>query len=155
MTKATGALSARRHTRPRSLRTLSYRGGALRLNDNDEAPVARLIPRILLNTQVSARHLFGERLVRLAIHTYPLTSDEVTAWQTPLCRGNRELPLGWFFRTVIGGLVAEIGVVELRIMSAGRHQLIVASLFNDLTLAHHDDPVGMADCDQAVGDHDR
>jgi hypothetical protein len=52
---------------------------------------------------------------------------------------------------VLQGLVPEIGVVQLSVVTALGHQLVVRALFNDAAMIHDDDAVGVLDGGQAVG----
>ena len=56
---------------------------------------------------------------------------------------------------VFDGLVAKIRVVQLGVMPALFHQGGVRSLGDDLAVIKDDDPVGMLDRPQPVGDDDR
>jgi len=47
--------------------------------------------------------------------------------------------------------VPEIGVVQLSVMAALGHQVVVRALFDDLAVIHDNDPVGVLDGGQAVG----
>ena len=43
--------------------------------------------------------------------------------------------------------------MELRVNSAARQQFFMAALIDHAPFVHHDDPVGIADGGQAVGNH--
>jgi len=51
-------------------------------------------------------------------------------------------------------LVPEIGVVQFGVVAALGHQVIVGAFFDDPTVIHDDDAVGILDGGQAVGDDD-
>ena len=55
---------------------------------------------------------------------------------------------------IVGRLVAEVGVVEVGVVTALVHQDVVAALFDDAPMAQDDDAVGVADGREAVGDED-
>jgi hypothetical protein len=48
----------------------------------------------------------------------------------------------------------EIGVVQFGVVAALGHQFVVLAFFDDPTVVHDDDAVGVLDRGQAVGDDD-
>ena len=54
---------------------------------------------------------------------------------------------------VIRGLVAKVGLIELRVMAAVRQQLCVAAVHNDFAVCHDNDAAGRAHSGKAVGYH--
>src|SRR5579859_3710797 len=70
----------------------------------------------------------------------------------------RSLCLLYWYETftwlIIGRLVAEVGVVKLRVVAALLHQRSVIALFHNFAGVEYDDAVGAADGGEAVRDDD-
>src|ERR1039458_10248547 len=73
------------------------------------------------------------------------TIEWCTAGQRSLRCGGEDLD---------GGLAGPVSV-ELEVLSLRRDELIVGALLGDAPVLEHDDPSGLADGGEAVGDHDR
>ena len=52
-------------------------------------------------------------------------------------------------------LVPEVGVVEQRVVAAGKHELLVGAFLEDPAVVENEDPVGVLDGPQPVGDDHR
>src|SRR5579875_92546 len=59
-----------------------------------------------------------------------------------------------FARAVVGGLVAEVGVVEVGVVTAKLHKRLVVALLDDAAPVEDDDAVGVTNGREPVGDED-
>src|SRR5450755_41592 len=60
-----------------------------------------------------------------------------------------------FARFIVGRLVTEVGIVQLRVVTALRHQRLVTALLDDATTIQHDDAIRVANGREAMGNDNR
>ena len=63
-------------------------------------------------------------------------------------------PQASFFDILSEGLCHQLTFNELEVSSLGCSEIVVSTLFKDLTLRENNDIVSMSDCAQSVSDHD-
>src|SRR6266516_174410 len=97
-------------------------------------------------------HAVGTRISRRISRRNP-SPTQPRGWSKPLIRSSPQALVFALSRALV--LPLELGAVQLGVEAAAGQQLVVAAALDHAAVVDHQDPVGLADGRQPVGDHQR